>query len=88
MGSSLGSLFDDSSNMSITSFNENTSFVLTQTAKIQYLGNDGTEVGICGGLVPFSEHPSFPRIINMNVGKKANSDGKLNVDIEVTSDEE
>lgn len=88
MASLLGSLFDDSSNISITAFNENASFVLTQTAKTQYLGNDGTEVGIYGGLVPFSEYPSFPRIISMSVGKKATSDGKLNVDIEVSSDEE
>ena len=87
VGSSLGSLFEDPSNISIAGFNENTSFVLTQTAKTQYLGDDGTEVGIYGGFVPFSEQPSFPRITKMQVGKKTTADGKLSVDIEVTSAE-
>lgn len=86
VGSSLDALFEDPSNIT-TSFNENASFVLTQTAKTQYLGDDGTEVGIYGGLVPFSEQPSFPRITKMQVGKKTTADGKLSVDIEVTSAE-
>lgn len=87
VGTSLSALFQNPSTIG-TSYTDSTSFELTEAAKTQYLGDDGTEVGVYGGMMPFTTEPSFPRITRMNVGKKATPEGKLNVDIEVSSDEE
>ena len=60
-------------------------FELTDTAAQTYLGNDGTQVGIYGGVLPYDENPLNPRITRCNVASKTTADGKLSVDIEVTA---
>ena len=60
---------------------------LTDEAKTKYLGNDGTEVGVYGGLMPYNSTPSYPRITKMNVANKTTADGKLSVEIEVSAAE-
>ena len=60
-------------------------FELTDAAKTQYLGVDGTEVGIYGGNLPFDSTPSNPQITKCNVAAKSTADGKLSVDIEVNA---
>ena len=62
-------------------------FQLTDAAKTQYLGVDGTEVGIYGGNLPFDPTPSNPQITKCNVAAKSTADGKLSVDIEVNAAE-
>ena len=62
-------------------------FELTDTAKTQYLGTGGTEVGIYGGNLPFDPTPSNPQITKCNVAAKSTADGKLSVDIEVNAAE-
>lgn len=62
-------------------------FQLTDAAKTQYLGTDGTEVGIYGGNLPFDPTPSNPQITKCNVAAKSTADGKLSVDIEVNAAE-
>lgn len=62
-------------------------FELTDAAKKKFLGDDGTEVGIYGGLLPFDATPSYPRITKCNVAAKSTADGKLSVDIEVKAAE-
>ena len=62
-------------------------FELTDVAKTQYLGADGTEVGIYGGNLPFDPTPSNPQITKCNVAAKSTADGKLSVDIEVNAAE-
>ena len=62
-------------------------FELTDAAKTQYLGMDGTEVGIYGGNLPFDPTPSNPQITKCNVAAKSTADGKLSVDIEVNAAE-
>lgn len=62
-------------------------FQLTEAAKTQYLGMDGTEVGIYGGSLPFDPVPSNPQITKCNVAAKSTADGKLSVDIEVKAAE-
>ena len=62
-------------------------FQLTDAAKTQYLGADGTEVGIYGGNLPFDPTPSNPQITKCNVATKSTADGKLSVDIEVNAAE-
>lgn len=58
---------------------------LTEEAKKEYLGNDGTPVGMYGGILPYDTTPSYPRITKMNVANKTTADGKLSVEIEVSA---
>lgn len=58
---------------------------LTDEAKAQYKGSDGTQVGMYGGTLPFNTTPSYPQITKMNVAKKTTADGKLSVEIEVSA---
>ena len=68
-------------------YNDAQNFELTDEAKTKYLGDDGTEVGIHGGNLPFSPNPTNPRITKFNVASKSTADGKLSVDIEVKAAE-
>lgn len=68
-------------------FLDSENFQLTDAAKTQYLGADGTEVGIYGGNLPFDPTPSNPQITKCNVAAKSTADGKLSVDIEVNAAE-
>ncbi len=65
-------------------FKEGTFYQLTDEAK-QFLGSDGTEVGIYGGSIPFDPTPTNPQITRFNVAPKTTADGKLSVDIEVNT---
>ncbi len=56
---------------------------LTDEAKETYVGNDGTPIGIYGGILPYNTTPSYPQITKMNVANKTTADGKLSVEIEV-----
>lgn len=58
---------------------------LTEEAKAEYLGGDGTPVGMYGGSLPFNTTPSYPQITKMNVANKTTADGKLSVEIEVSA---
>lgn len=60
---------------------------MTDEAKAQYLGLDGTPVGMYGGAYPFNTTPSYPRITKFVVDGKVNEQGKLNVNIEVKNPE-
>lgn len=62
-------------------------FELTDAAKTKYLGTDGNQVGIHGGMLPFDSTPSNPQITKCNVASKSTADGKLSVDIEVKTAE-
>ncbi len=48
-------------------------------------GDDGTEVGIYGGAMPFDASPTYPQITKCNVSSKSTVDGKISVDIEVSA---
>lgn len=58
---------------------------LTDEAKANYLGTDGTPVGKFGGMMPWSQIPTYPQITKMNVASKTTADGKLSVEIEVSA---
>ena len=60
-------------------------FELTDEAKATYLGLDGKEVGIYGGMMPYSSVPTNPQITKCNVASKSTPDGKLSVDITIGS---
>lgn len=68
-------------------YSESQTFELSEEAKTKYLGTDGTEVGMYGGLLPYDSTPSYPQITKMNVAKKTTADGKLSVEIEVNAAE-
>jgi len=65
-------------------YSDTETFELTDEAKAQYLGTDGTEVGIYGGSLPFTTESSLPKIKKFNVASKSTEDGKLKVEIEVS----
>ena len=64
-------------------YSDSETFELTENAAQQFLGTDGTQVGIYGGSMPFSITPSNPQITKCNVASKSTADGKLSVDITV-----
>jgi len=68
-------------------YSNSQTFELSDEAKTKYLGNDGTEVGLYGGVLPYSSTPSYPQITKMNVANKTTADGKLSVEIEVSATE-
>lgn len=68
-------------------YSESEQFELSDEAKTNYLGTDGTEVGMHGGVLPYDTTPSYPQITKMNVANKTTADGKLSVEIEVSAAE-
>lgn len=84
------------SNCSISSFAEifktyrggysnSETFEMTDSAKEMFLGNDNTQIGMYGGMLPYTSTPSYPQITKMNVANKTTADGKLSVEIEVSA---
>lgn len=69
------------------SYSDSQTFELSEEGKATYLGNDGTEVGMYGGVMPYNPIPSYPLITKMNVANHTTADGKLNVEIEVSAAE-
>ena len=70
-----------------TLFKPDTFDELTNEAKAEYIGNDGTEIGIYGGNLPYNTRILSPQITKCNVAAKTTADGKLSVDIEVKAAE-
>ena len=68
-------------------YTEGETYELTDEAKAKFLGTDGTEVGMYGGVLPYTSTPSYPQITKMNVANKTTADGKLSVEIEVSAAE-
>ena len=58
-------------------------YQLTDEAKEKYKGDDGTEVGLYGGSLPYDLRIAKPQITKCNIARKTTADGKLSVDIEV-----
>lgn len=65
-------------------YSDTETFELTDAAKTTYLGTDGLEIGLYGGLQPYDSTPSYPLITTMTVDKQTATDGKLGVTIEVS----
>lgn len=68
-------------------YSDDQTFELTDEAKTTFLGDDGTEMGIYGGVMPYTSTPSYPQITTMNVANKTTADGKLSVEIVVSAAE-
>jgi hypothetical protein len=66
-------------------YSDSQTFELSEEGKKRQLGTDGSEIGLYGGLMPYTSIPSYPRITKMNVANKTTADGKLSVEIEVSA---
>lgn len=53
-----------------------------------FLGNDGTEVGIYGGMMPYNPRPTYMIMKRCNVAPRSTIDNKLSVEIEVLTNDE
>ena len=58
-------------------------YVLTPESQTNFLGLDGTQVGIYGGDTPFTDIPTNPQITKRKIDAKSSLDGKLKVNITV-----
>lgn len=63
-------------------------FILNDSIASSFLGNDGTQVGIHGGSVPYDPRPSYMLVKRYNVANKSDHEGKLSVDIELIPTDE
>lgn len=63
-------------------------YQLKEEIATTFLGNDGTEVGIYGGMMPYNPRPSYMVMKRCNVAPRSTVDGKLSVDIEVLTEGE
>ena len=62
---------------------DNSDYTLTEEAARTYLGTDGSQVGIYGGIYPFDPVPTNLRVTRCNVASQSSPEGTLSVDIEV-----
>lgn len=62
-------------------------FILNEEIATGFLGDDGTEVGIHGGYMPYDSRPSYQIVRHYSVPKKSDNEGLLNVEIEVYTEE-
>lgn len=67
------------------SFTDN--YHLTISAETSYLGDDGSQVGVYGGLFPLKEGfvPQNPHISTKSISSGTDANGLLNIDIEVNA---
>lgn len=59
--------------------------VLTEEAASTYLGQDGTQVGLYGGMTPYSLVPTYPQIVENNIAAQSTADGILKVSVKVAA---
>lgn len=73
-------------NGSTFSFDEQ--YILKEEIANGFLGEDGTQVGIHGGVMPYNPRPTHMVVKHCNVANKSTVDGKLSVEIEVYTEDE
>jgi len=83
---SLSAVFETFTNSS-NDIDLNTSYALTSRAAANFLGIDGTQVGIYGGGIPFGYVPTYNVIRRCTVAPRSTADGKLSVDIELETEQ-
>lgn len=69
-------------------YSDAVNFELKDNIASSRLGTDGTQVGIFGGQIPFNPSVRNPLIGRTTVGRTTTSEGKLEVDIEITTESE
>jgi len=61
----------------------NNNYQLKEDIATSFLGHDGTEVGIYGGVMPYRTRPNYMIIKSCNVAGRTSEDNKLGVEIEL-----
>lgn len=56
---------------------------LTDEAKSKYIGTDGTEIGLHGGLYPWNTTVQYPTITTFNVESRTSEEGVLGIEVGV-----
>lgn len=64
-------------------YTDSQQYKLTEAAKAKHIGSDGTEIGIHGGALPYTEDPVRPKIVNVRVSKNTNAQEHLPVMIQI-----
>ncbi len=81
--------YNDSSYTPFSSFSygngysDSQQYLLSDAAKAKHIGSDGTEIGIHGGALPYTEDPVRPKIVNVRVSKNTNAQEHLPVMIQI-----
>lgn len=83
----LNEVFETWHSCTSSNFSFDERYILKEEIATSFLGSDGTEVGIHGGLFSFDTRPSYMVVKKCNVANKSTIDGKLSVDIEVMVEE-
>ncbi len=83
----LDEVFETWHSCTYDNFSFDERYILKEEIATSFLGSDGTEVGIHGGMFPFDIRPSYMVVKKCNVAQKSTIDGKLSVDIEVMVEE-
>lgn len=63
-------------------------YQLKSSIATSFLGHDGTEVGIYGGIMPYKTRPSYMILKNCNVAGQTDENKKLNVEMELIGPED
>ncbi|MBQ6306848.1 MAG: hypothetical protein IJK78_09815 [Bacteroidales bacterium] len=96
------SLFEDqlnTSNMEVNNYSDvfetfdgtisyDNIYQLKNDVATSFLGHDGTEVGIYGGITPYKTRPSYMILKNCNVAGQTDENKKLNVEMELIGPED
>lgn len=64
-------------------YNSGETFELTDVAKETYIGTDGTQIGMQGGLYPYSSTVQYPIITKFESAPQTTKEGKLSIDVQV-----
>ena len=63
-------------------------YQLKNSIATSFLGHDGTEVGIYGGITPYKTRPPYMILKNCNVAGQTDENKKLNVEMELIGPED
>lgn len=83
---SISSVFESFNESTYDSYTE--PLILKESIATTKLGTDGTQVGIYGGVMPYTDHPAYMVIRHCNVANQTDAENKLSVEIEVLNDGE
>lgn len=73
---------------SISNFDFGERYNLKEEFASSFLGTDGNEVGIYGGLAPYNTRPNYMVLKQCNVANQSTVDGKLSIEIRVVAEGE
>lgn len=66
-------------------YSDNLTYTLTASAQTTYIGFNGTQIGIYGGLLPYNPAPNYLQISTLSVAEQSDEDGTLQVEIQLSN---